>query len=150
MTEAGRGRRLGARGAIALLALATATGAHATCVSGPGYLFAESGESCSASGAYSPSSTTVPAALFADGVGTGDVPSHIQLDLPSVTVTTSGATYGLYAFDGGTISGPGVVSATTDGFGLPAIYAYGAGSTITLTVLTTPKPPAPPNPDDHY
>ena len=48
MTEAGRGRRLIARAAIALLALAAATGAHASCmanVSG-NHIFALSGDSC--------------------------------------------------------------------------------------------------------
>ncbi len=56
MTEAGRGRRLVARTAVALLALAAATGARAACTIAAGdHIFAFTGDSCpDASGTYTP------------------------------------------------------------------------------------------------
>jgi hypothetical protein len=189
MTEAGRRRRLVARAAVALLALAAATGARATCtanVSG-NHIFALSGDSCPyASGAYN-ATTLIPVApantivgLFANGgtitaadeatsisvtasvVSTPMAPrtsyavwsdgpgSMINFFTPSgaavpFTVSTSNSgTFGFYASGGGTIGSstmtPEVASLTTSSSGANAVYAIGAGSTITLELLAPTAP----------
>lgn len=192
MTEAGRRRRLVARTAITLLALAAATGARAGCTSNsPGnHIFALTGDSCPfASGTYlptTPAPVTPPASpnnpivgLFAEGgtIGASSDATSITIDAklastptvstsygvwsdgpgslinfftPSgvavpVTVSTSnGGTFGFYASGGGTIGGtimtPEVAGVSTEAFGSPAVYALGAGSTITLTLLPPTSP----------
>jgi hypothetical protein len=188
MTEAGRRRRLVARTAIPLLALAAATGARATCTNVPGdHLFALGGSSCpDASGAYTPT-TPIPGTapqpivgLFANGgssinaaaeatsitvnanaISTPKSPtsyavwsegpgSTINFFTPSgvavpVTISTSnGGTFGFYASGGGTIGSstmtPEVAGVTTEATLSDAVFASGAGSTITLTLLPPTSP----------
>ena len=83
--------------------------------------------------------------VWSDGPG-----SLINFFTPSgvavpVTVSTSnGGTFGFYASGGGTIGGtimtPEVAGVSTEAFGSPAVYALGAGSTITLTLLPPTSP----------
>ena len=142
MGEAGRGRRLVARTALTLLALAFATDARATCTLVAGQsLFATGGSTCAASGpTYDPA--TGPA-LWSDGVGssppTPPPASTINLTAPGITITTMDTlSFGLYATDGGVIAGTsanGLGGVTTEGATSPAIFADGAGSSITVTLI---------------
>ena len=146
MTEAGRGRRLIARTAIALLALAAANGARASCtanVSG-NHIFALSGDSCPfASGTYAPTvlapGASPPAivGLFANG---GSITAGEDATAVTVNATAAGASYGLYATGGGTIGPLDVAGVTTAASSSPAVWAIGAGSTITLTLLSPTSP----------
>jgi hypothetical protein len=181
MTEAGRRRRLVARAAIALLALAAATGARAGCSSVAGNHVFALGSPCTASGTYTPT-VAIPGTppqpivgLFANGGGSIGADSNatlIKVDAkaagksyavwsegagsainfftPSdvavpVTISTSnGGTYAFYASSGGTIGSstmtPEVASVTTTASGAQAVYAFGAGSTITLSLLPPTSP----------
>ena len=145
MTETGRGRRLIARTAIALLALAAATSAHASCtanVSG-NHIFALTGDSCPfASGTYAPTvlapGASPPAivGLFANGgsITAGEDANAVTVNGPAAT------TYGLNAISGGTIGPLDVAGVTTAASSSPAVWAFGAGSTITLTLLSPTSP----------
>ena len=146
MTEAGRRRRLVARTAITLLALAAATGARASCtanVSG-NHIFALTGDSCPfASGTYAPTAsapgTSPPAivGLFANG---GSITAGEDATAVTVNATAASTSYGLYATNGGTIGPLDVAGVTTAASCSPAVYAFGAGSTITLTLLSPTSP----------
>ena len=146
MTEAGRRRRLVARTAITLLALAAATGARATCtanVSG-NHIFALTGDSCPfASGTYAPTvlapGASPPAivGLFANG---GSITAGEDATAVTVNATAASASYGLNAINGGTIGPLDVAGVTTAASSSPAVYATGAGSTITLTLLSPTSP----------
>src|ERR1700734_335275 len=146
MTEAGRRRRLVARTAITLLALAAATGARASCtanVSG-NHIFALTGDSCPfASGTYAPT-VAIPGTppqpivgLYANG---GSITAGEDATAVTVNATAASASYGLYATNGGTIGPLDVAGVTTAASSSPAVYATGAGSTITLTLLPTTSP----------
>ena len=146
MTEAGRRRRLVARTAITLLALAAATGARASCtanVSG-NHIFALTGDSCPfASGTYAPtvlapgSSPPAIVGLFANG---GSITAGEDATAVTVNATAASASYGLNAINGGTIGPLDVAGVTTAASSSPAVYATGAGSTITLTLLPPTSP----------
>ena len=155
MTEAGRGRRLIARAAIALLALAAATSAHASCtanVSG-NHIFALSGDTCPfASGTYTPTvaipgpGTQPIVGLYANN---GSITPGEEATAVTVNATAASTSYGLYAAGGGTIDGGttdggtlplDVAGVTTSASSSPAVFATGAGSTITLTLLSPTSP----------
>ena len=120
MTEAGRGRRLIARTAIALLALMPATSARASCtanVSG-NHIFALTGDSCPfASGTYTPTApipgpgTQPIVGLYANG---GSITPGEDATAVTVNATAASTSFGLYATGGGTID-----AGTTDGGPLP-------------------------------
>ena len=155
MTEAGRGRRLIARAATALLALAAATSAHASCtanVSG-NHIFALSGDSCPfASGTYTPTVAapgTVPSAIVGLYANNGSITPGEEATAVTVNATAVSTSYGLYAAGGGTIDGGttdggtlplDVAGVTTSASRSPAVFATGAGSTITLTLLSPTSP----------
>ena len=155
MTEAGRGRRLIARAATALLALAAATSAHASCtanVSG-NHIFALSGDSCPfASGTYTPTVAapgTVPSAIVGLYANNGSITPGEEATAVTVNATAVSTSYGLYAAGGGTIDGGttdggtlplDVAGVTTSASRSPAVFATGAGSTIALTLLSPTSP----------
>jgi hypothetical protein len=97
-----------------------------------------------------PESPTTSYAVWSEGPG-----STINFFTPSgeespsvavpVTISTSnGGTFGFYASGGGTIGSstmtPEVAGVTTEAILSPAVYALGAGSTITLTLLPSDAP----------
>ena len=156
MTETGRGRRLIARAAIALLALAAATSARASCtanVSG-NHIFALSGDTCPfASGTYTPTvaipgpGTQPIVGLYANN---GSITPGEEATAVTVNAIAAGsASYGLYAINGGTIDGGAtdgeplaldVAGVTTSASSSPAVFATGDGSKITLNLLSPTSP----------
>ena len=155
MTEAGRGRRLIARAAIALLALAAATSARASCtanVSG-NHIFALTGDTCPfASGTYTPTApipgpgTQPIVGLYANN---GSITPGEEATAVTVNAIAAGTSFGLYATGGGTIDGGptdggtlplDVAGITTSASSSPAVFATGVGSTITLNLLSPTSP----------
>jgi len=145
MTEAGRGRRLVARAAIALLALAASTGARAACPGNatPNHIFAAAGDSCPvASGTYTPTVVSpfgnVVGLYAEDGGSISNAPSaSVNIDVNpagaaailsnvggSVTLngggsitlaTTSTQSYGLFGWGDGSATGAPVTSISVTG-----------------------------------
>ena len=164
MIDARQRRILFQTTAIAVLALVTTPSARASCTSdAPGnHVFALTGDTCTASGAYSPT-TPIPetpgniVGLFAFGGGSIGASSLVSITANAasnsygawsdggaiglsgpVTITTSGGrSYGFYATNGGAITAGALgtsdlVSITTTGSGSVGVLASGAGSTITI------------------
>ena len=96
-----------------------------------------------ASGTYTPT-TPAPGAsppgivgLFANG---GSITAGEDATAVTVNATAASASYGLNAINGGTIGPLDVAGVTTTASSSPAVYALGAGSTITLTLLPPTSP----------
>jgi len=165
MIDARRRRRLFPTTAIVLLALAAAPSARASCTSNaPGnHVFALTGDTCAASGAYSPT-TPIPVphnivGLFAFdggvigassavsvtanhannsyGAWSDGARSTISLSGPATITTSGGSSYGFYATDGGAIAAGTITAPDASSItttGSDSIGVFASGTGSTITI----------------
>jgi hypothetical protein len=143
MTEAGRGRRLAARTAIALVALAAATDARAACPGNatPNHIFASAGDSCPfASGAYTPTVVSpfgnVVGLYAQDGGSITNAPAATSVTIHanpngSFAILSNGASASS-PFAASSINLAVPVTITTAGTTAAGVYAQ-AGGSVTLS-----------------
>ncbi len=137
MTDARRRRRLVPTAAIALLTLAAASGARASCTASVGDHVFALGSPCTASGSYSPTVTTPVSpdaivGLFANSGGS------ITTPLSPITVTaTEPDSYAVYVSSGGTIALSSLTSLETLAENSFAVFSDGGSVSLTGGSMTT-------------